>query len=178
MLALTIRLHAVSTEIKVILKLPACRAHKLYPEHCIVSCFGLYSYHNVVICWYLVFDVSTLSYQLGLDDCRHEIWSVWWKCIGHTGLLFCVCFTAGEIFCLLVSWQSRIWRIEFTLLSNQNVFCNHWTSVCVCVILCWEYICMCGTRQQYTAGTSSEYEVDIEMDFMLFVPCISLHSLF
>jgi hypothetical protein len=139
------------TEIKVILKLPAHRAHKLYPEHT-VSCFGLYSHHNAVICWHLMFDVSTLSCQLGHDGCRYERWSVWWKCIGHTGLLFCVCLTKEETFCLHVSWRCRMWQIEFSLLSNQNVFCNHWKreSVCVCVCVCNSY----RKIQEYTLPDS------------------------
>ena len=50
--------------------------------------------------------------------------------------------------------------------------------VCIFVLFYAESTFVCGTCQQYTAVTSSEYEVNIEMDFMLFVPCFSLHPIF
>ena len=51
--------------------------------------------------------------------------------------------------------------------------CRIWMSsvtterVCIFVLFYAEstFVCVCGTCQQYTAVTSSEYEVNIEMDF-------------
>jgi len=86
-------------------------------------------------------------------------------------LLFCVCLTKGETFCLHVSWRRRMWRIECTLLLNQMSSVTTET-VCVFVLFCAESTFVCVGH-----ANSTQQELLQSMNLLLkWILCYLYHA--